>query len=280
MFKNFPLIIIISLLILFLQQNNNCIYAQIETAQIQNLNIELNNASFQKSNVYKLSINANNVDFSSGRVGTVSINTLGFQKNELILDELNLILKDVSFNTENLFSKKELLLNQPVNGSAYILVTENGLNTILNQPKVLDKFSNLATAKIQKFGIELNSGLVSFKEPVATILPNNVIQIDMIASLAGLINCPVSFSTTLGIYNSKLMMTSPKMITSGILLPEDIAQKINDKLNSLMDIGEKLEDDLDIKITSLNMIPRNRIVISADALIKKLKFSKKEKVNN
>ena len=255
---------------------NNVSIAQINTASMASLNIQFNKAHFKKSNIHRLDINAHNVNFSTGKIGLIQINCIGFQQKTLILDALTLILKNVAFNTESLLSKQELVLQNPINSEATITVTENGLNTILNQPKVIEKLANISNVKIKKFGIQLNSGLVSFTEPKAQILSNNTLRIDMLASLADILAFPVTFTTRLAVVNSKLTLIQPNIITSGVVLPAEVSHIINNKLNSIMDLEEKLEDDVDIKVTSLQVIPGKQIQIKANAFIKKLKFSKKK----
>jgi len=269
------IIIVCTLTILFFVSHNTS-YAQINTARMGSLNIQLNNASFKKSSIYRLDINAQNVNFDSGKISLININCIGFQQKTLILDGLKLTLKDVAFDTESLLSKQELILQNPVEADASITVTEKGLNTILNQPKVLEKLSKISKVKIKKFGIQLNSGLISFTEPRAKIFSNNTLRIDMLASLADLVSFPVTFTTKLAVVNGKLVLTSPNIITSGIALPPEVSMIINSKLNSIMDVKEKLEDDVDIKVTSLEVIPGQRIHIKSKAFIKKLKFSKKK----
>lgn len=276
------LLIICSFTLIFLNLVNydNVTYAQIQGSKISNIKVELNSADFVKSYIDKLYVSASGVDFSTGRADSVDVHTFGYHKNDLIIDEINITLTNISFVTEKLISNQELVLNTPVNASGNLIVTEKAINSILNQPKVLDKFSNLAETKISKFGIPINAGMISFYQPRALILQNNRLQIDMMASLANILTFPVKFTCTVTLTNSRLMMSSPELVTSGITLPDDISQKINDKLNSLLDMNSKLEDDLDININSLQMIPRQKIILAGSAKIKKLNFGRKENNNN
>lgn len=275
-YKKFTITIFFIILI-FTQNIFTCAHAQIDSAQIENFNIELLNAKFKQSNVAKLSIKANKVNFNEGLINLLSIKTFGFQNKDIILDELSITLTNIAFLPEHLLSQQELILKKPVKTSAYILVSEKTLNATLNQPKILNKLSNITKAKIKKFGIEVSGGLISFIEPRARLLENNNIEIQMKAAFSNLVAFPVSYRARLSIDNSKLILTSPVINTSGISLPNDIAIILNSKLSTLLDIDKKLKEDADVKITSIKIEPGKQIFISADAIIRKLKFSKKKK---
>jgi hypothetical protein len=247
---------------------------------MQSLNIELHNASFKKSAIGKLLINADQVNFETGEIGSLSARSYQFQNKDLVLDELGISLKNIIFLPDELLSNQALILQQPVQAKAYTLVTEKGINSILNQPKVLEKLSNITKTKIKKFGINLSSGLISFYEPKARILENNRIEILMTGALSNFVSFPVQYTTTLAVQNSKLVLTQPTLNTSGITLPVEVTQVLNDKLSSLLDIDEKLKEDVDVNIVGLQVLPGDKIIVSADATIRKLKFSKKENNDN
>lgn len=264
---------------MFLQYNNTA-YSQLKNSKISNLKVELNKADFTESSFDKLFVESNGVDFSNGTATFVGIHSFGFRKDDIIIDEINVTLKNISFVTDSLISNQELLLNNPVEASGNIVVTEKAINSILNQPKILENFSNMTETKISKFGIQLNAGMISFYQPKASILPNNRLQIEMMASVANLLAFPVKFSCTIALQNSRLTMSSPELITSGVTLPSDISQIINDKLNQLLDMNAKIGDEMNVQITSLEMVPRQKIIVSGTATIKKLNFGKKVKNNN
>jgi hypothetical protein len=273
-------LITILIVFTFIQQYNNYTLAQSLIAKMDNLNIDINNAYFQKANVGKLNITGNNVDLSTGKIDSITFQAKNIQIKDLLLDQADLTLKDISFNSDNLIHQKELVLKQPVEAQISILSTEFGLNTMLNQTKVLDKFSNVANAKIQKFGLEINGGLISFKGPKVLILANNCLQIDMNAFIFNLINFPVSFYTTLAISNNKIILTNPKLVTSGFGLPDNIAQILNDKINSLLNMEDKVDENFEIKVTSIQMTPGKSILVYGTTRTKKLRFGKKENIKN
>lgn len=252
------------------------VMAQIKTAKMEKLNISFNNVTFKKSFINNLNINASNVDFSEGKIGDLSAKSSGFINNKIILDNLEIAFKNVFFYTDSLFSGQKFILKKPVKTQAKARITQLSLNKTLNQPKLLNELSNLTRARINNLGIDLNIGLISFHNPKARILPNNTIQIEMMGSMSPLFSFPVKYITTLNISNSKLILTSPQLIASGIALPIEVTNLLNQKLSSIMDIDERLKEDAEVTITSINMIPDKEITITAEAIIKKLEFSKRE----
>lgn len=279
--KRLLLAAITSGMLLFIPLKSNPALAQIDTASMDSFNIQLDNARFKKSQVFKLNIIARGLNFAEGKVDYLTIMCLGFQDKNIILDKLTLTLNNVNFDPENLFSKQQFLLSSPVDAKASVILTETSINSFLNSPKTLENLSQISKVKIKKFGLELNSGLISFIEPHAKILPNDTLQIDMLASLGNMINFPVRFSTRLAIANNNLILASPLLNTSGMDLPPEVAQILNAKLNQLIAREQdKIKDDAEISVTSIETIPGTHIALSGKALIKKLKFGKKSEIAN
>ncbi|MEW5822682.1 MAG: hypothetical protein AB1782_20985 [Cyanobacteriota bacterium] len=280
-YRTFLLSFIILLFLVLTQIDENKVFSQMDTAVINGLKIQLNNASFKKSHIGNLDITANGANFETGKIQSLQVICSGYQNKSILLDQIAFKLDDISFYSENLLSNQELILKYPVEAKASIVLSENGLNAILNRPKTLEKLSKLSQVKIKKFGIQLDSGLISFMEPRCKILTNNMIQIDMLATLGNMVGFPVTFTTELAVINNKLVMVSPNIITSGLALPKEVSGIINDKLLSIIQKEEdKIKEDVEIKATSVNSVAGERIILTGSALIKKLKFSKKEKIQN
>lgn len=252
-------------------------YAQINTAKMNSFHLQFNQATFKKTYINKLDIKANNVNFETGSIKSISVNCNGIKQKDFFIERLSFVFQNALFNSDLLLSNQQLLLKNPVNATGSITITEDNINAILNNPKTLEKLSNLSKIKIRQFGIKMNGGVISFVEPKAQILGNNTLRIDMIAALANMIGFPVTLQTQITLQNGKIVLTNPKIITSGVGLPEELSGLLNNKLNSIIDINEKLKEDVDIKFTSLNITPRTSINIKANALIKKLNFKKKKK---
>lgn len=252
-------------------------YSQINTAQMNSFNLQFNQASFKKTYINKLDIKANNVNFATGSIRSISVNCNGIKQKDFFIERLSFVFQNALFNSDLLLSNQELLLKNPVNATGSITITEENINAILNNPKTLEKLSNLSKIKIKQFGIKMGGGVISFVEPKAQILGNNTLRIDMIAALANMIGFPVTLQTQITLQNGKIVLTNPKIITSGMGLPEELSGLLNNKLNSLIDVDEKLKEDVDIKFTALNITPRASINLKANAVIKKLNFKKKKK---
>lgn len=268
---------IISLITVILLVFNSSSYAQINTAKMDSINLQFNKASFKKTYINKLDIKANNVNFAAGNIKSISVICNGIKQKDFFIERLSFTFHNALFNSERLLSGQELLLKQPVNATGSITITETNINAILNNPKTLKKLSNLSKVTIKQLGLKMNAGLISFVEPKAQILSNNTIRIDMVAALAKMIGFPVTLQTQISIQDGKIILINPKIITSGVGLPEELSGILNNKLNSIIDINEKLKEDVDIKFTSLTVTPHSSINIKANALIKKLNFKKKKK---
>ena len=268
---------IISLITVILLVFNSSSYAQINTAKMDSINLQFNKASFKKTYINKLDIKANKVNFAAGNIKSISVICNGIKQKDFFIERLSFTFHNALFNSDRLISGQELLLKQPVNATGSITITEANINAILNNPKTLKKLSNLSKVTIKQLGLKMNAGLISFVEPKAQILDNNTIRIDMVAALAKMIGFPVTLQTQISIQDGKIILINPKIITSGVGLPEELSGLLNNKLNSIIDINEKLKEDVDIKFTSLTVTPHSSVNIKANALIKKLNFKKKKK---
>ncbi len=252
-------------------------FAQINTARMDSLNIELNNATFKKFNTGKLSINLINTNFITGEISRLIVTVIDINTKDLYLNRLGFTLNNVNFTPERLIKDQELILKNPVRAKAYIQITETGINQTLNQPKVLEKLSNVTRTKIKKLGIELSGGLISFQEPEARILENNRIEIAMKATLSNLVGFPVKYSAILTLVDSKLALVNPRLNASGVTLPGEVTQILNNKLSELLDVDKRLKDDAQVNITDVKVIPGQYVLINGDAIIHKLRYSKKNR---
>lgn len=277
MSKNRILCCVISLIAALLIFFNSSCYAQINTAQMNSFNLQFNQATFKKTYIDKLDIKASKVNFETGSIKNISVNCHGIKQKDFFIDKLSFAFHNALFNSELLLSNQELMLKNPVKATGSITITENNINAILNNPKTLQKLSNLTKVKIKQFGIKMNGGVISFVEPKAQILGNNTLKINMIAALANMIGFPVTLQTQITVQNGKVKLINPQIITSGVGLPEELSGLLNAKLNSIIDINEKLKKDVDIQFTSIKIVPRGSINLKANAVIKKLNFKKKKK---
>ncbi|MGD9579814.1 MAG: LmeA family phospholipid-binding protein [Vampirovibrionia bacterium] len=251
------------------------VQAQLSTAKMDVLRLQFNNATFKKTAITKLDIKASNVNFASGSIKNISVLCTGIKQKDIFIDKMNFTFNNAQFSSEKLLTNQELMLKNPVTASGSITITENNINTMLNNTKTQKKLANLAKIKIKQLGLKINGGLVSFIKPKAHILPNNTLRIEMTAALAGMIGFPVILQSQITLQNNKIVLTNPKIITSGMDLPDEISGLLNQKLNEIIDVNEKFKEDADIRFTSVNVIPNSSINITANALIKKLNFKKK-----
>jgi len=272
MFKKivFRLILILSVLSFL----NPYAEAQTDVKKIDNIIVNLHNAYFQDFKVDNLNITTNYLDFNSNNISDLYIRIMGIHSKDLSLDELNLIFKNIYLDIKHLITKQDLSLKQPLYSNVTLIVAEKTLNQLINNPVILDKLSNLATTKITKLGLDIGSGMVTFKEPNIKILPNNTLRLDLLACLANAISYPVSLTTTLIVQDSRLVSVSPVLSAYGIAFPQIISQKLNDQINEIIDFKKKLGKNLDIKITSVQTVSKDKIIINAETTISKLKFGK------
>lgn len=277
MFSRRLLTLLIAVMLIFvLVKTNDSAFSQVYNSKMDNMKLEFNNVNFQKSFFNKLLINLTNADFTNGTIDNVIVNSFGFQKKDLLIDEVDIALKGLALNTDSLFTKQMLVLSKPVEALGTIIITEKSINSILNQPQVLDKLKNIV--QMPKTLPGLPNGMVSLVDPRASIVSNNRLQLDMKASIANIIRIPVCFSANLSLINNKLLFTDPKISSSGLVLPNEVTNMVNNKLNDIINIDDKFNNnDIAVKITSLQMLPGQKITVNGKALISKLNLGKKIK---
>lgn len=269
------LAIIIAFLFVF-QVNFTTSNAQVYNSKMDNMKLEFNNVNFQNSFFNKLLITLINADFTNGTIDNISVNSLGFQKKDLLIDEVSIELKNLVINTDSLFSKQVFALSKPAEAIGTLIVTEKSINSILNQPQVLSRLKNIV--QLPKGMSRISTETVSLVDPKASIISQNRIQVEMKAAIANFIKIPVNFSANLTLLNNKLLFTQPMISSSGMVLPDEVTNLLNNKLNEIINIEDKLNNnDIDIKITSLQMHPGQKIIVNGRALISKLNLGKKIK---
>ena len=264
----------ILLTLLFICSGTNYVYAQSDISKIDNLVLNLHNAYFQDFSVDNLNLTTNFLDFNSNKISDLYVKIRGIHSKDIILDELDLLFKDIYLDIKSLIAKRDFALKQPLQANVTIIATEKTLNQLISNPVILNNLSNLATTKISKLGIDLGSGMISFKDPKIKILPNNSLELNLVSSFANTISYPVSLTTKLAIQNSNLVSISPKLSSYGITLPQNISDKLNDQINGVLDFKKKLGKNFEVKMVSIQTVPNNRIIITAETTINKLKLGK------
>lgn len=253
--------------------------AQIQTGQIDSLGIHLDNASFKDSSVRTLDIKAHKVNFKTGAVGELTINTTDFVKTEVAFDRFDLFLENISLVPGDLISHQRLILKQPVKAKAYIEMSEKSLTHILNQPQIAKKMKISFDQQVSKLGLPLGQlAYILFSDPRVQLLPNNQIQVDLFSTLGPFITFPSRFTSQLDVSNGIIKLNNAQINASGYTLPPNASDIIGEKLNDILNINQKLKDDFDIHVESMEIIPHDKIKIHATAVINKLNFGKKDSV--
>lgn len=252
-------------------------FSQLNFAQLQQLNINFKQANFKNFKVSNLYLQVQKLDFKAGYIAKLTAKCTNFVGKNFYLDNLTLKMNNIHFDTDALLKEQEVILKQPVNAEASVLMSETNLNSLLNSPKVIKKLSNIGKIKIKQFGIQLNSGLISFYEPKVHVLTKNTLKIEMKANMANQVNIPITFYTTPVIIQGKVKLTAPRIETSGVPLPQELTQILNSILNTIIDLDRILKGDVIVHIESLKFSPNKSISFKGKALIKKLKLTKKKK---
>lgn len=252
-------------------------FGQLNFASLQQLNITFKQADFNKFSVSNLQLQVNNLNFKTGFIAYLTVKCTNFIGKNFYLDDVTLKLNNIYFNTDALLKEQEVILKQPVNAEASILISEQNLNRLLNSKKVLTKLANIGNLNIKKFGIQINSGLISFYEPNVEILPDNTIKINMKAAMANHVSFPVSFYTRPTVVDGKIKLTSSRIVTSGIPIPNEVTGLLVTILNTAIDLDRILKDDVTVRIESLQFETNKSLFVKGKALIKKLKLTKRKK---
>lgn len=256
------------------------------SARFGSLDIELKEAAFLDASVRDLHLKSTNMDMTAGTLDSLNIDLVGAGFQDFLLDGMRLVTQGpLKFDPSTLLNNKVLQFREPASAQVRAIISQNSLNQLLNSPAILARLSGSAKKRVPilstlarqdvNFGFDFLNGHVDLQ-------PDSHLHLKM-ESRVGIgkakMPVPISVEAKLDLQNGWVNLTDTHLLTSGQMVPKDMAARIVNRVNSLSKWGS-VSDDIQFQFTNLNVVPEDRLELEGTAIIKRLRLTRQQDADN
>ena len=243
-------------------------------SQADLIHLEIKQGFFDQYSVGQLDVDMHTINLREGNLQSLELGINSGEFNDVYIDQLHLKTAPFSFDTMSLLNHQRFVLDHPVSGEVSVIMTEDGLNRLVQEPKLREKIER----RLQKTtgGIKL----ITLENPKVDLGRGNEVKLSMTLSFGG-VEIPVEMQGHLALQNGNLAFTDMQMTSSSpdqgnVTLPPDLAQLVADQLNDVLQFNKLAKNDIQITGDTLKMSPK-RLEIDGHATMSRLEFGKKTK---
>jgi hypothetical protein len=245
--------------------SSGVVLIDLPASSAESIRLDIKQARFASQSVGRLVLDAQGIDFKKG-----SLNGLGAEVTEgnfdnVLVDSLKLNASAFSFDSLELLNHRRFVLDNPVNATVDLRISEENLNRFFANPKTIQK---LEKAVAKKMG---NLALVNFSNPSLKLQDKNRVRLSLNTSFANAVAAPMEFDGRLGVENGKLVFTSLKLLSNGVQLPVDVSDVFQKKLNEMVDLEKLGKNNFVIHADSLR-ISNRAVEVKGTAALTRLDF--------
>ena len=148
-------------------------------SQADLIHLEIKEGFFDESSVGHLNVSMHKVNLRDGYLNSLELGINNGEFEYVFFDSLTLKTAPFSFDTYDLINHQRFSLDQPVNGSVSVVITEAGLNRFIQEPRVRQKIEKSIQKKTG--GIKL----ITFDNPKLELLRKDEVKLSLMLNVGG-----------------------------------------------------------------------------------------------